>query len=119
MQIIAIRLERTGTVVASAELADRSADRRRGLLGRDGLPPGRGLLLRPCGSVHTFGMRFPIDVVFLDRGGRVLRVVERMGPRRLAWGGWRAWQTLELPAGTMSQAGVAAGDRLLADAGHP
>jgi hypothetical protein len=119
MRVVAIRLARTGAVVASAELADRSPERRRGLLGRDSLPPGRGLLLRPCGSVHTFGMRFPIDVVFLDRGGRVLRVVERMGARRLAWGGWRAWQTLEPPAGTARQAGVSQGDRLLADPGNP
>jgi len=112
MQEISIRLERTGQVVATAELADRSADRRRGLLGRDALATGRGLLLRPCGSVHTFGMRFPIDVVFLERDGRVRKVVERMGAARLAWGGWRAWQTLELAAGAAAAAAVRRGDRL-------
>ena len=63
--------ERTGTTVASAvEIADTSATRRRGLLGRDGLDPSAALIIVPCSSVHTFFMRFAIDVVFVDRGGR-------------------------------------------------
>ena len=112
MARVSIRHARTGQVVAAAEVAERAADRRRGLLGRDGLEPGTGMLLRPCSSVHTFFMRFRIDVVFLDRDGRVLRVVQGMGPGRLAWGGWRAWQTLELASGAAAAAGVHRGDRL-------
>jgi uncharacterized protein len=112
MQHITIRLERTGQIVAKAELAEDSRERRRGLLGRDGLAPGRGLLLQPCESVHTFFMRFVIDVVFLDRQGRVVKVVDGLPPWRLAWGGWVARQTLELAAGAVAAAGIRRGDRL-------
>ena len=97
----------------SAELANRPADRRRGLLGRDRLMPGHGLLLQPCSSVHSCFMRFAIDVVFLDRDGVVLKIVERMPAWRLAWGGWRAWQTLELAAGASAAAKIRRGDRLI------
>jgi len=113
MRQIRVRCERDGAVVATADLADRSADRRRGLLGRTGLEPGRGMLLTPCSSVHTFFMRFRIDVVFLDRNGVVLAVVPDLGPGRLAWGGWRARQTLELAAGAAAAAGLRRGDRLV------
>lgn len=75
----------THAVLADAiELADSRETRNRGLLGRDGLEPGTGLALSPCFAIHTFFMRFAIDVVFLDRYGFVLRVVHRLAPWRLA-----------------------------------
>lgn len=110
---VPITLVRTGVTIAEAEVAATSTSRRRGLLGRNGLDVGHGLLITPCGSVHTFFMRFPIDVVFLDRDRRVRKVVERLRPGRLAWGGWRAWQTLELAAGAIAAAGLRRGDRLI------
>ena len=58
----------------------------RGLLGRHGLDPGAGLLIRKTGSIHTFFMRFPIDAVFLDKKMVVRRVVAEIPPFRLAWG---------------------------------
>jgi leader peptidase (prepilin peptidase)/N-methyltransferase len=85
--------------------------RLRGLLGRDRLEEGQGLLIRPTWSVHTAFMRFPIDVVFLDRNLRVLEVVERLAPWRAA-SRRGARSVLELPAGACARTGLVAGDRL-------
>jgi Flp pilus assembly protein protease CpaA len=81
------------------------------LLGRDGLPKGHGLLIRPTWSVHTAFMRFPIDVVFLDRNTRVLEVTENLAPWRAA-SCRGARSVLELPAGECARVGLVAGDRL-------
>ena len=83
-----------------------------GLLGRDHLPPGHGLLIVPCSSVHTFFMRFAIDVAFLDRDGRVVRAYGSVPPFRLLTGGRGARMALELPAGTLARTGTRAGDFL-------
>lgn len=85
--------------------------RMRGLLGGPGLGPGEGLLLSPCKQVHTFGMRFPIDVVFCDRGWRVTHVVRGMKPGRVSRVEWRARCAIELSAGAASA--VQPGDRLV------
>ncbi|TAJ17850.1 MAG: DUF192 domain-containing protein [Dehalococcoidia bacterium] len=86
--------------------------RLRGLLGRVGLEPGEGLLLRPCNGVHTWGMKFSIDVVFLDAGGNVLRVERAMRPGRMVPWVRRAKQALELPAGATTAIGLDVGARL-------
>jgi uncharacterized protein len=95
----------SGRLLATAEVADTPQSRMTGLLGRDGLPPGHGLILDPCRLIHTFMMRFALDVVFYDRAHRVTRAVADVKPSRLAWGGWRATATLELPAGTLAAGG--------------
>jgi uncharacterized protein len=101
-----------GTVLAeAAQLADDSAARRRGLLGRKCLLPGEGLWIVPCEAVHTIGMQFPIDVVFLSVDNRVLKIRDSMPPWRLA-GCFRAYSVLELPSGTAAPAGTKPGDRL-------
>ena len=92
-------------------LADRPLARMRGLLGRSGLAHEEGILLRPASSVHTWFMRFPIDVVFLDRDLAVLRVVPRLGPWRWA-GRRRATAVLELAAGESERRGIEVGQRL-------
>ena len=98
-------------VCERCRVADRPLARMRGLLGRNELPPGEGVLLRPAASVHTWFMRFPIDVVFLDRDLRVTKVVERLAPWRVASArGARA--VLELQAGECDRRGVRPGDRL-------
>ena len=79
-------------------LAATPSLRLRGLLGRSGLPDGEGLLLRPAGSIHTLFMRFPIDVVFLDRELGVRKVVRELGPWRLTFERG-ARSALELAAG--------------------
>ncbi|NID13996.1 DUF192 domain-containing protein [Luteibacter yeojuensis] len=75
-------------------------DRARGLLGRRALGEGEGLLLEPCGSVHTFWMRYPIDLVFLDAQDRLLRTCASVPPWR-ARAARGASKTLELPAGAL------------------
>lgn len=101
-------------LLATAEVADTPQARMTGLLGRDSLPPGQGLILDPCRLIHTFMMRFAIDVVFYDRALRVTRTAASVRPGRLAWGGVRARATLELPAGTLAAGGftLAAGTQL-------
>jgi hypothetical protein len=101
-----------GTVVCErCSLADSPTARMRGLLGRDGLEQGEGLLLRPAASVHTFFMRFPIDVVFLDRALVVLGIEDAIGPWRAA-SQRGAKAVLELPAGESARRGLAVGDQL-------
>jgi uncharacterized protein len=101
-----------GQVVCEpCELADRLWTRMRGLLGRRGLSGGHGLLIRPTWSVHTWFMRFPIDVVFLDRDLTVLKIRKQMGPWRAA-ARFRARAALELAAGECDRLRLEVGDRL-------
>lgn len=102
-----------GTVLADrVRVADTWTGRLRGLLGRRGLAPGEGLLLTPCRAVHTFGLRYPIDVVYVARDGRVVLVQGGMLPGRPGPYVRAAAWVLELAAGTAQARGVAAGDRL-------
>lgn len=79
-----------------AEVAETFAERARGLIGRPPPPPGRGMLITRCNAVHTFFMRYPIDVTFYDRRGRAVKAVRNVRPwRLLVWGGWRAVSALE------------------------
>ena len=104
--------ERTGARVATTvETAFDSATRRRGLLGRDGLAEGHALVLAPCNAVHTFRMRFAIDVLFVARDGVVTKVVERLGTWRMA-ASFRAFATIEFRAGFVAAQDVRVGDRL-------
>jgi uncharacterized membrane protein (UPF0127 family) len=111
---VVLRGEDGRVVCARCAVADRPLARMRGLLGRSGLAPDEGLLLRPTGSVHTAFMRFPIDVVLLDRELRVLRVVPALPPWRAA-AARRARAALELPAGAAARARIAPGERLRLD----
>ena len=94
-------------------LADRWWQRLRGLQGRPALAPGEGLLLRPCRAVHMMGMRFPLDVVFLDREGRVMAQYRQLRPgARTRWHRG-AQDALELPAGTLDATRTADGDHIV------
>lgn len=71
-------------------------ERARGLIGRPPPPPGEGLLIPKCNCVHTFFMRYPIDIVFLDEANHPVKTVRHVRPWRLwVWGGWRARKALE------------------------
>ncbi|KNB51698.1 DUF192 domain-containing protein [Streptomyces caatingaensis] len=96
------------------EIAASYRARTRGLLGRDGIDGA--LLLTPAGSVHTFGMRFPIDVAYLDRDLTVL-AVRTMAPHRLGAPRLRARHVLEAAAGAMARWGLRPGVRLRVGAG--
>jgi hypothetical protein len=92
-------------------LADSPLTRLKGLLGRDGLDSGEGLLLRPASSIHTFFMRFPIDAVFLDRELVVVGIAGGLQPWRAA-SRRGAKAVLELPAGESFRRELAVGDQL-------
>jgi uncharacterized membrane protein (UPF0127 family) len=93
---------RTGSIVATdVEVARTSAARRRGLLGRSGLPPGSALMLTRCNAIHTVGMRFPIDVVFVDSRGRARKIVPALPPWRMALS-LGASSVIELAAGAVT-----------------
>jgi hypothetical protein len=81
-------------------------------MGRRGWDGSDGLVLDHCNSVHSFFMRMPIDVAFVDKSGRVLKTVERLAPWRIAPIAWRAAWTLELPAGRLAESGTRVGDEL-------
>ncbi|MCC7078839.1 MAG: DUF192 domain-containing protein [Acidimicrobiia bacterium] len=87
-----------------------SLGRTKGLLGRDAMRRDEALWLSPCKSVHTFGMRFPIDVAFLDAGGTILHLVPGMRPRRFSRIVWGARGALEMHAGTLEAVGARVGD---------
>lgn len=110
----------SGKVVCErCETPHSAFGRARGLLGRDGLEPGGGMLIDRAGSVHMFFMRFPIDVVFLARDRTVVGVRHRLKPWRYA-GARRAVAALELPAGRAAEVGVELGNELVfEDLGDP
>jgi uncharacterized membrane protein (UPF0127 family) len=104
--------DRTRSAVAlEVDVAATRATRRRGLLGRESLGATQGLLLTPCKAVHTVGMRFAIDVIFIDRDGRAVRIVPALAPWRIAMSA-RAKAVIELAAGTAAAADIRIGDML-------
>lgn len=102
-------LLRDGEVLASLEVADTRATRRKGLLGRDGLEGA--LLIEPARSVHSLGMRFPLDVAWCDRDLRVLRVA-RLPRHRITRTVLRAHAVLEAEAGSFAHWNLTVGDQL-------
>jgi len=101
-----------GTVLAElADVADTSAKRRTGLLKHTGLTPGEGLWIVPCESVHSFGMKFSIDVVYLDRKKKVRKIRKEMVPRRIS-ACLTAHSVLELPVGVIEASRTEPGDQL-------
>ena len=109
---VALINERTKTPVATqVEIAATRTTRRRGLLGRDGLNEAAAMLLAPCGSVHTIGMRFALDVVFVDRQGYAVKIVRNLRPWRIAIA-TGASAVIEMTAGSLRWGQVLVGDRL-------
>jgi uncharacterized membrane protein (UPF0127 family) len=101
-----------GTMLATClEVASSAPNRSKGLLGRNGLSPGEGLWIIPCESVHTYFMRFPIDLVYLDRKNKIKKVRSDVGPWRMS-ACFSAHSVLELPAGTIRNTQTQPGDTL-------
>ena len=111
MKTVSLRTVDGRVVCERCDVADSHWPRMRGLLGRRGLENGEGLLLRPTGSVHTFFMRFPIDVVFLARDGEVLKIAHALRPWRTA-AARRAKAVLELAADEAERREIRVGSRL-------
>ena len=101
-----------GTVLGDrVEVADTSRKRRTGLLKHERLEPGEGLWIVPCESVHSFFMKFPFDLVYLDRGKKVRRTRRDMAPWRVS-ACLTAHSILELPVGVIESSGTEPGDQL-------
>jgi len=101
-----------GTVICErCFVADTMFTRMKGLLGRSKLEADEGILIRPCGSIHTFFMRFPIDAIFVDREGVVLKIASHLGPWRTSRAR-RARSVVELAAGEAERRALAPGDRI-------
>jgi uncharacterized membrane protein (UPF0127 family) len=94
------------------EIADDWWRRLRGLLGRPQLMLGEGLLISPCRSVHMYGMKFGLDVVFISRDGRVVGLYEALAPGRMSRWHRDALHALEVPPGTIASSQTRLGDRL-------
>lgn len=109
---IAWNLSRGTLVSERVRTAETFLERLAGLLGTRRLPPGSALWIAPCRGVHTFGMRYPIDVAFVGPGGVVIAVCPALAPNRVSRIRRDARGALELPAGTLAKTGTAAGDRI-------
>ena len=107
-----IRNRDRGTILTEkADVADTSAKRRTGLLKHTKLDTGEGLWIAPCESVHSFGMKFAIDVVYLDRKKKVRKIRKNMVPRRIS-ACLTAHSVLELPVGVIDASRTEPGDQL-------
>lgn len=105
--------ERTGAIVASELLtAFDSASRRRGLLGHVMLPDGTALIIAPCNAIHTIRMRFDIDVAFVAKDGRIVKLRHAVPPWRMS-AALGAFAVIEMAAGTFIRRDVKVGDRLM------
>lgn len=103
---------RNACLVERGRVADSFWTRLRGLLGTSSLPPGDGLLIEHCSSIHSFGMRYPFDALFLDRDSRVIHTIAQMKPNRVSRHLFSAHWVLELPGGTIVATGTERGDQI-------
>ncbi len=110
---LVMRNQRTGAIVADCLLpAFDSQSRRTGLLKHTSLDPHTAMLIAPTNAVHTFFMRFAIDIAFVNKDGRILKISRGLPPWRMsaAWGGYAV---VEMAAGAFEKADTAAGDHLV------
>ncbi|MCM2357775.1 MAG: DUF192 domain-containing protein [Geobacteraceae bacterium] len=99
-------------IAGSLGVAETIFSRMKGLLGRNSMAEGEGLLIRPCKGIHTFGMRFPIDVVFLDKTNRVIAVTKSIPPNHMTRMYLGASSAIELPAGILEKTATKIGDEV-------
>ena len=109
-RFLAYNVTRNRLLASRVEWSGTSSTRRRGLLGREGLEPNEGMYIVPTQWIHMFGMRFPVDVVFISAEGRVLHLHHSLQPNRFSRVVWNAEGALELPAGTLRATDTVVGD---------
>jgi len=113
MRLVKLTNETRATLIGdSVEVADTSLSRMVGLLGRRSLAAGGGLWIRPSSGVHTVGMRFPIDVIGLDKTFKVIKLWKNLVPYRVTSLSWAMHSVIELPSGRITETGVQIGDSL-------
>jgi uncharacterized membrane protein (UPF0127 family) len=104
--------QRDATLGEAIEVAQTAAQRVKGLLGRECLEDGQGLLFKNCSSLHTFFMNFPIDILYIDKHGKVLKSATDVRPFKLVAAPLKAFYALELPTGAIAKSGTKVGDHL-------
>ncbi len=108
-------INKTKNTILAEEVmvADTPFSRMKGLLGNKEFSKGKAVLIRPCNSIHTFFMRFPIDVLFVDRGNRIIKAISTIKPFRLTPIYLKANFTVELPSGTIQATSTQENDEIL------
>jgi uncharacterized membrane protein (UPF0127 family) len=106
-----VNLTKATYIAVNVRVANKFFSRLKGLLGTAGLAAGSALVITPCSSVHTFGMGYPIDALFIGAGNKVLRVVSELKPGRMACCSGSLC-IIELPAGTAEASRTIAGDEV-------
>lgn len=109
----AVNMTRFALLGDGVETARTTLERTRGLLGTTKLPRGGGLWIVPCRSIHSFGMRYEFDALFLDHDGKVVGAHPRFRRNRISRIFWKARGVLELPAGTIGRTFTALGDEVV------
>lgn len=105
-----------GNIIAEqAAYADTFISRLKGLMFRNNFNKGEALFIIPCNSIHTFWMKFPIDVVFLSKENTVIYIIENFQPNKISSLLRKAHSVIELPAGTIKECNIKKGDRLMFD----
>lgn len=105
-----INISKNTLLAERADIADTFLSRLKGLLGKNFLQPGEGLIIKPCSSIHTFFMRFPIDAVFVDKRNRVVKAYHALSPWRSSGMFFNSSLCIELPAGTLNASCTEKGD---------
>ena len=109
----AVNMTRFTLLGDGVDTARTRLERSKGLLGTAKLPRGGGLWIVPCRSIHSFGMRYEFDALFIDREGRVVGMHPRFRRNRLSRIYWRARGVLELPVGTIDRTATRVGDEIV------
>jgi hypothetical protein len=100
------------TIGETIEVAASASQKVKGLLGRECLEDGQGLLFKGAGSLHTMFMRFPIDIIYADKHGKVVKIAKAVNPFKLVAAPLRCYYALELPAGAIDDSKTQVGDHL-------
>jgi uncharacterized membrane protein (UPF0127 family) len=101
--MFAYNLSSKKIIATRVSIASNLLERMRGLIGRSFMDEGEALLIKPCRAIHTFYMRFPIDVLFLDKENRVIGIKKNLRPNRFSTIHLRAKSVLELPSGAIDK----------------
>ena len=110
--MIAVNLRTHRELATNVRVADTLFTRMKGLLGKKELPIGEALWIKPCFSVHTFFMKFPIDVLYLDKRNQVIASVSNLSPNRMTRLYPQSFSVLELPPGTIAATNTEVGDEI-------
>ncbi len=108
----AVNITKKKEIADTVYVAKDLLKRMKGLLGKRVMSQGSALLIVPCKGIHTIGMQFPLDVIFLDKNNRVTSLREDLRPNRMTGFYFRAVSVLELPAGTIASTGTRIGDEI-------